>query len=187
MPPDRTKKGTDNRKTAERKALAKRIEVEGVEMSPCTHCETHKRTCVVSPDDDKNRCSECVWRGIKCDVEGIPVRDWAALEREEERIRSARQAAVELMAITSARLARLEKQQEFLRKRGRDMLRRGLSTLDELDAAEEKERQSSASAAPSVPLIELPEFDIYEGLSQGFWNPSLQGVACETPPTTQGS
>lgn len=187
MPPDRTKKGTEARKTAERKALAKRIEIEGVEMSPCTHCEKHDRKCVISPDDDKSRCSECVWRGIKCDVEGIPVRDWAALEREEERIRSARQAAVELMAITSARLARLEKQQEFLRKRGRDMLRRGLSTLDELDTAEEEERQASAStAAPTAP-IELPEFDIYGGLSQSFWDHPSLGAVGEMPPTTQGN
>jgi hypothetical protein len=182
MPPDRT------RKTAERKALAKRIEIEGVEMSPCTHCEKHGRKCIVSPDDDKSRCSECVWRGIKCDVEGIPVRDWAALEREEERIRSARQAAVELMAITSARLARLEKQQEFLRKRGRDMLRRGLQTLDELDTVEEEERQASSSVhASSAPIDELPEFDVFGGLSQSFWDHPHLGVAVETPPTTQGN
>ena len=45
------------------------------------------------------------------------------------------------MAITSARLAHLEKQQEFLCRRGRDMLRRGFYTLDELEAVEEKERQ----------------------------------------------
>ncbi|KFY32529.1 hypothetical protein V493_00105 [Pseudogymnoascus sp. VKM F-4281 (FW-2241)] len=159
MPPDRTKKGIETRKTAERKALAKRIEIEGVEMSPCTHCEKHGRKCIVSPDDDKSRCSK-------------------SLEREEERIRSARQAAVELIAVTSACLARLEKQQEFLRKRGRDMLRRGLSTLDELDEAEEAERQASASsAASSAPTSELPEFDAFSGLSQSFWDhPSLGAV-----------
>ncbi|KFX93185.1 hypothetical protein O988_06947 [Pseudogymnoascus sp. VKM F-3808] len=183
MPPDRTRKSNEARKTAERKVLARRTEIEVVEMLPCTHCQTHGRKCVVSPDEGKSRCSECVWRGIKCDVEGIPVRDWAALEREEERIRSARQAAVELMAITSARLARLEKQQEFLRKRGLEMLRRGLLTLDELDTVEEAERLASVSTVvSSAPTDELPEFDVFGGLSPSFWNRPALGAVDGTPP-----
>jgi hypothetical protein len=166
MPADRSKKAL------ERKALAKRIESLGVEMSPCSNCERHARKCVVS-SHDSSRCSECVWHGIKCDVEGIPVRDWETLEREEERIRSARQAAVELMAVTSARLARLEKQQEFLRRRGRDMLRRGFRTLDELEAVEEKERQDEKAKqvepTTTSSVEEFPELDIYGGLSPSFW------------------
>jgi hypothetical protein len=75
------------------------------------------------------------------------VRDWDALEREEERIRVARREAVELLARTSAKLARLDKQQEFLRRRGRDMLRRGLKTMDELDEVEEKEKTEAAQRA----------------------------------------
>ena len=91
------------------------------------------------------------------------------------------------MAITSARLARLERQQEFLRKRGRDMLRRGLQTLDELDAAEEKEQQvPSSSTGPSPPPV-FPEFDVFGGLSQSFWELPPPGASVGTPPTTQGS
>ncbi len=40
-----------------------------------------------------------------------------------------------------ARVRRLEKQQELLRSRGAEMLRRGLQTLDELDEVEETERK----------------------------------------------
>ena len=54
MPPNKT------RKIVERKALAKRIKIEGVKMSPYTHYEAHSRKCVVSPNDDKSRYLECI-------------------------------------------------------------------------------------------------------------------------------
>jgi hypothetical protein len=38
-------------------------------------------------------------------------------------------------------IKRLEKQQEFLKSKGKDMVRRGLKTLDELEEVEERERQ----------------------------------------------
>jgi hypothetical protein len=38
-------------------------------------------------------------------------------------------------------MQRLEKQQQFLKKKGADMLRRGLQTLDELDEVEARERE----------------------------------------------
>ena len=91
------------------------------------------------------------------------------------------------MAITSARLARLEKQQEFLRKRGREMLKRGLQTLDELDAMEEKEQQEAAKKhdEPVATSAALPEFDPFGGLSPSFWE--TWGGDVGTPLTTLGS
>ena len=44
-------------------------------------------------------------------------------------------------------IERLEKEQEFLKKRGKDMLRRGLKTLDELDVAEENEQEEERRRA----------------------------------------
>ena len=127
MPPDRSKK------SKERRVLALEIERRGFEMAPCSYCERNGRRCVIS-DDKSSRCSECVRRGGRCDAQGPSVGDWASLEREESRIASEREA-------TLAKLLRLDKQQRFLQQRGREMLRRGLKSLDELDAAEEAEKQ----------------------------------------------
>ncbi|RFU26103.1 hypothetical protein B7463_g10235, partial [Scytalidium lignicola] len=49
------------------------------------------------------------------------------------------------MAENAARLACLHKQKKFLRQRTGEMICRGLSSLDELNAAEEKERQEKLS------------------------------------------
>jgi hypothetical protein len=51
------------------------------------------------------------------------------------------------MAEAAARLARLRKQRKFLKSRARDMLRRGLKSLDELDKAEERERLEAEARA----------------------------------------
>ena len=42
---------------------------------------------------------------------------------------------------STARAKRLEKQQKFLKTKGKDMLRCKLKTLDKLEEAEEKEKQ----------------------------------------------
>ena len=145
MPPAR------NKKFKERIELAQRIESRGVEMSPCSLCEKTNRTCLVS--EGSSRCSECVRRGQKCDVEGIPAGDWLSLEREEERLNTEEAKATATMIETSARLARLQKQKKLLRSRARDMLRRGLKTLDELDAAEEAERLERERASRETNVL----------------------------------
>ncbi|OBT70528.1 hypothetical protein VF21_10439, partial [Pseudogymnoascus sp. 05NY08] len=58
--------------------------------------------------------------------------DWVKLEREEDRLDREEEE-------TLSKLLRLRKQKRLIRTRGKDMLRRGLKTLDELDAAEEAE------------------------------------------------
>ena len=44
-------------------------------------------------------------------------------------------------------IKRLKRQQEFLKSKGKDMVRRGLKTLDELEEVEEKERQMETERA----------------------------------------
>ncbi len=61
------------------------------------------------------------------------------------------EAQAHLLELQS-KLLRLDKQRRMFRKRAADMLRRGLSSLDELDAAEEAERL----AAESPPVLEAP-------------------------------
>ena len=64
---------------------------------------------------------------------------------------------------------RLRKQQEFLKTRAKDMLRRGLKTLDKLDDAEENEREEerrraseeyelARAANPHAPTFDDPSY-----------------------------
>jgi hypothetical protein len=110
-------------------------------MTPCTSCNNHGRTCVVLNEQSK-RCGECVRRGYNCDVVGPSDGDWRALEREEERLAFETRLTREAVATAMAKLKRLELQRDLLKKRGAEMLRRGLQTLDELDAVEEEERKA---------------------------------------------
>jgi hypothetical protein len=50
-------------------------------------------------------------------------------------------------------IERLEKQQEFLKSKGRDMVRRGLKTMDKLDEAEEKEKQIELERAATAAML----------------------------------
>jgi len=126
-------------KIKERVELADRINDIGSEMSPCTNCEKRGRKCVAATMESR-RCSECVRRGLKCDVDGPSAGDWAAIRREEDRL------ATELKETLSKQL-RIMKQQELLRSRASDMLRRGLKTLDELDEAEDREQKEAEERA----------------------------------------
>jgi hypothetical protein len=74
-------------------------------------------------------------------MEGIPVGDWDSLEREEERLRIEKEITFQAVQAGLARIQRLEKQQQFLKRKGADMLRRGLQTMDELEEVEAKEKE----------------------------------------------
>ena len=172
----------------QRSALSARIAKCGIEMLPCSFCERNDKKCIAS-GEGSTRCSECARSGKKCDVEGIPVDDWESLEREEQRIEYEREA-------TLAKLLRLDKQQRFLKRRGREMLKRGLKSLDELDAVEEKERnEAKAEAAHSsdhtTPTASASEsaLSILE-MSPSSWDQFLVDVGVDagggTPPPIHG-
>jgi hypothetical protein len=168
----------------ERSALSARIIKCGIEMLPCSFCKRNDKKCIVS-GEGSTRCSECAQGGKKCDVEGLPVNDWESLEREEQRIEHEREA-------TLAKLLRLDKQQRFLKRQGREMLKRGLKSLDELDAAEEKERDEAAhSPNRTTPTASASEsaLGILE-MSPSSWDQFLVdigvGAGGRTPPLTHG-
>ncbi|TVY12477.1 hypothetical protein LARI1_G009517 [Lachnellula arida] len=106
---------------------------------------------------DSARCAECIKAGgnTKCDVLGPSIADWNALERAEssieEELREAQleqQRMFDRLAAQQAKLLRLNKQREMFRQRAAAMLRRGLKSLDELDAVEEAERLAAEPAQP---------------------------------------
>jgi hypothetical protein len=195
------------RKKREQFALARRILRDGIETMPCSFCQKNGKTCVVS--SESSRCSECARLGKKCDVEMPSTGSWEALERAEEKLeveerrareeeRIARERYREAMAEAEGRLDRLARQRKFLKKRGAEMLRRGLRSMDELEEAEAREaaeREKGASPVrlpmppsagdpPEVPLVEqvLPDFG-----DAAFWEDlGFVGGSWQAAPGTGG-
>lgn len=185
------------RKLQERNDLVRRILNHGYElpeMDSCSNCVRRNVTCISSPSDSR-KCAECVRRRLKCDCVGPEHPDWVKLEREEERLDREEEE-------TLAKLLRLRKQKRLIRTRGKDMLRRGLKTLDELDAAEdaeraaveksaqneieERERQKNDARPSPPPTAEVPSSDdLFSVLTPSFWEQF--GVDGRIPPTTPGS
>jgi CO dehydrogenase/acetyl-CoA synthase beta subunit len=125
---------------------------------------------------------------VSCDVEGIPVGEWRSLEVETDRLEREKEVAfaqleaAQRTALESAsRIRRLEKQERFLKSKGKDMVRRGLKTLDELEEAEEKERQMEseratveAAAMPSnAPALSSTEADPFAGVEVPLLSPEV--------------
>jgi hypothetical protein len=153
------KRSSINKKLRKRKALASRIERTGFEMFPCSSCDKNNTKCVVLDKENSGRYSKCVLRRAKCDVEGILVGEWRLLKLETNRLERKRQAALAALeaahrsALESAsRIRRLEKQQSFLKSKGKDMVCRGLKTMDKLDEAEDKERQIGLRQAATATM-----------------------------------
>ena len=129
------------KKRRESKALASRIERTSFEMFLCSNYERGNKKCLVSDKENSAYCSKCVLQGDCCDVESIPVSKWRILEAEEACIKAKKEAAFRLVCENMLRIKRLKRQQEFLKTKGKDMVRRSLKTLDELEEVEERERQ----------------------------------------------
>jgi len=95
---------------------------------------------------------------------------------------------------TQARLLRLDRQRELLRQRGREMIRRGLKTLDELDEVEERERKEREQAEHEAQLLipdELADPVAVDGahfdLSNWLVQNSSFGIAPADGSSSQGS
>jgi hypothetical protein len=183
------------KKRKESEALASRIERTGFEMFPCSNCERGNKRCLVSDKENSGRCSECVLRGASCDVEGVPVGEWHALEAEEARIKAEKETAFRLVRENMSRIERLEKQQGFLKSKGKDMVRRGLKTLDELEEVEERERQmeterAAIEAAATQVHGQAAAADPFAGIEIPLLPPEVWAnwdFAGETPQVSQGN
>jgi len=130
-------------KLRQQHALADKIQRIGVEVPSCSRCEKRGLQCLVAPDT--SRCGECVRSKQKCDVDGPSVADWENLEREERRLEEEERE-------TLAKLLRLGTQKRSLRQRAREMMKRGLSSLDELDAVERQEKEAELAKVQATLL-----------------------------------
>ena len=136
--------------------LAKRITVTGFDMFLYTNCKRNNRVCVLSKHKDSSCCFKCVVYKSLYNGEGILVSDQSSLSCKETRLRSKEENALYVAFDALACVACLKKQQEQLRKKGKDMLRRSLRTLNELKKVkkrEEEEQQRKATLATKVVFI----------------------------------
>jgi hypothetical protein len=124
------------------------------------------------------------------------------LEEDEAKAEEEAELLAEAAAKISARIKRIRTQKRFLRVREKEMLRRGLASLDELDALEEEERLASnpvetlpvdfdaSREAPmdSEGLLDPVSFD-FPSPGNVFWASHLEPLDIDggTPQASQGS
>ena len=140
------------KKRKESKALASCIKRTSFEMFLCSRCEKRNLKCVVLDKENSGHCSKYVLQGTPCDVKGIPVREQCSLKVKEERLEHEREAALLLTKQSLARARCLKKQQKFLKSKGKDIVCRGLKTLDELEEVKERERQIETERAAATQI-----------------------------------
>jgi hypothetical protein len=78
------------------------------------------------------------------------------LEREEERLDREEERLDREEEETIAKLMQLRRQHKFLRSRSKDMLRRGLTTLDELDEVKAHEQRKAEAREQEKPKPPVP-------------------------------
>jgi hypothetical protein len=67
------KRSPVSKKFYKREALALRISCSGFEMFSCSAYDKNNTKCIVLDKENSSRCSECVLRKVKCNIEGVPV------------------------------------------------------------------------------------------------------------------
>ncbi|KAL2196648.1 hypothetical protein P885DRAFT_37161 [Corynascus similis CBS 632.67] len=145
-------------KSSQRAALAAAIDELGYEVMPCSFCHSRGLRCKMI--ERSSRCGECVRRGRSCDGSGVPVSSLSRIVDESKRLdreeqdakesfrleRAALLEAQQCMDESLARLDRIRRQKRLLLTKGRDMVRRGLASLDEVEEAERQESAASVEA-----------------------------------------
>ncbi|KAM0124397.1 hypothetical protein ACHAO1_011058 [Botrytis cinerea] len=127
--------------------LSARVARSGSKREPCALCFQTGRDCLVDEELSK-RYSACIrFKKGRCYPGFAMPSQYESLERQQEQLRLEEEKAFAESQVLSAksqeltaRILRLRRQQDFLRKREKEMIRRDLRTLEELDLAEENER-----------------------------------------------
>ena len=124
-----------SRKYKERIKAAIRIERRRTEISPClSYVKSGRRYIILNKKS--SRYSKCIRQGKgACDtIAKMPSSgEQESLACQRRRLQLEEEEAM-------AKILRLRKQQRLLNNREKEMLNRGLRTLDELDAELEKEK-----------------------------------------------
>jgi len=138
-------------------------------MPQCSRCSHRGFLCKVGKEF--SRCVECVRSSTKCDCRGLFNVEWRFLKQQEdaleEKMRLTIVRANELhqeLREQYARMERLRKQKKSLKERGSEMLRRGIQSLDELDALD----NSNFEELNQGVVVAFPIGDLFQELFLDF-------------------
>lgn len=104
---------------------------------------------------DTTRHVEYVRHGKECGVQAKTpsLSEWCSIDRSMGKLQQEEEEAM-------AKILRLRRQQAMLRRRRDEMIKRGLCSLDELDAVEEEERQErEKNQAKEINSVRIPSTD----------------------------
>ncbi|KFA69399.1 hypothetical protein S40285_10793 [Stachybotrys chlorohalonatus IBT 40285] len=124
------------RKLAERDILLAEVAKFGhyTDM-PCTRCYNAEKRCLIAPGS--SRYYKCIRLKKACDGSSV-AHSLSRLTKEDAKLEAAEESAVQALAEATARLTRVRKTREALRKRRDEAIRRGLRGLDEEDEVSEE-------------------------------------------------
>ena len=161
---EKPKKSHDNKEY--RAVKSEYIRSFGFESVPCSRCFDTSNRCFVV--DGINRCDGCFLSGRACDCPRVAMSSrmlapsfWSALvltflvvqrinselkrlEEEEARAEALMEERQRQLNESLARISRLRKMQRMLKSKGVEMIRRDLSSMEELEEEERKEAEEKA-------------------------------------------
>lgn len=165
----RVAKSRSRQKVVSRDRLILTIVCNAVEMpAACSACSRNHRPCLAS--SDSSRCVDCVSRNLgSCDRAGPSERQLESLTRQfqiseadldaaEEEAEEVRLRAERDIAAANAKVRRLRKQRKMWADRVARMVRRGLTSLEELDRVEAEEA-SGGAPVPVATVEPVPALD----------------------------
>ena len=155
----------NSRQHRNRLRLADRIYRFGKMVFPCSRCQESQSECRIVFDSRK--CDHCTRIAKPCDAREVTAdaldrismkreelkRQADAALAEEEEAEAEMDLARSRAATSRARWKRLRAQYKMMKKKELDMVRRGVSDLEELDRADEEERQRAEP--PTLPLDDV--------------------------------
>jgi hypothetical protein len=158
-----------NSKGISRLRLADKINSLGVMVFPCSRCQQSGSECRVLPNSTK--CGSCTRLGRPCNVREVTDLQFDKIDREKERldaeILKAQEEEEKLSneaLVRRAKWRRLLKQKKFLKEREIELVRRGLSNVEELERVEEEEREAQ-EAVNTTPVPSDLDFNFEDPLA----------------------
>lgn len=142
----------------------------------CSLCASQGRRCIVLDEQNKTRCSECVrQKKRKCNaikVAALPTEvEIDSLDRQIEKLQAEEEEAL-------AKILNLRTRQRQVKKQKLELARRGLQSLDEVDALDSLVGREHWQDENSVPIFDDSwAFDPVED----------KGTPSETPRVSAGN
>jgi hypothetical protein len=133
-----------SRKSSSRSALLAAILQSPETMPSCSSCEVRGISVCQVSDRDSSRCAECVRLGrAKCDVQGISSKELLGIAAQHQKLEAELEEA-------ENKVFRLRKQKKLWLEKMMRAVRRGISSVEELEKVE--------SCHDSCSMESVPEF-----------------------------